>query len=69
MKMKKQETYVKYFDTENAALDRCMMKNQACKRAGNYRDIYAVVGGPENNYAVVDLDTAIALGGGYQIAG
>lgn len=67
--MKKQKTYIKYFDTENAALDRCEMKNKACKRAGNYRDIYAVVDGPDYNFAVVDLDTAIELGFGYQIAG
>ena len=67
--MKKQETYIAYFDTENAALSRCELKNKACKRAGNYRDIYAVVDGPEYNYAVVDLTTAIELGFGYQIAG
>ena len=66
---KKHETYVTYFDTENDALTRCMLKNQACKRAGNYRDIYAVVDGPEDNFAVVDLTTAINLGFGYQIAG
>ena len=67
--MKKQETYIKYFATENAAFDRCTMKNLACKRAGNYSEIYAVVDGPEDNFAVVDLDTAIELGFGYQIAG
>ena len=67
--MKKQGTYIAYFETENAALTRCKLKNNACKRAGNYRDIYAVVDGPEDNYAVVDLMTAIELGFGYQIAG
>ena len=67
--MTKQETYIRYFETENDALTRCELKNRACKRAGNYRDIYAVVDGPEDNFAVVDLSTAIELGFGYQIAG
>ena len=67
--MKKQNTYIAYFDDENDAIARCYHKNQACKRAGNYRDIYAVVDGPEDNYAVVDLSTAIDLGFGYKIAG
>ena len=60
---------MKRFDDENKALDWCGMKNNACKRAGNYKDIYAVVTGPEEDYAVVDLSTAIELGFGYQIAG
>ena len=67
--MTKQETYIRYFETENDALTRCELKNRACKRAGNYRDIYAVVDGPEDSFAVVDLSTAIELGFGYQIAG
>ena len=67
--MKKQETYIRYFETENKALDICMIKNKACKRAGNFRDIYAVVDGPDDNFAVVDLSTAIDLGFGYRIAG
>jgi hypothetical protein len=44
------------------------MKNKVCRRAGNYKDIYAVVDGPENNFAVVDLNTAIDLGAGYFVA-
>ena len=67
--MKKQGTYIRYFKTENQALDICTIKNQACKRAGNFRDVYAVVYGPDDNFAVVDLSTAIDLGFGYQIAG
>lgn len=65
----KTESYCRFFETENAAMDRCEMKNRACKAAGNFRDIFAVVDGPENNFAVVDLKTAIELGGSYQIAG
>ena len=66
---KKQETYTQFFDQEDEALDRCYLKNQACRKAGNFRDIYAVVDGPDDNYAVVDLSTAIELGSGYKIAG
>jgi hypothetical protein len=61
-------TYTKFFTAENDAIDRCSMKNKACRRAGNYKDIYAVVDGPNDNFAVVDLGTAIDLQGGYFIA-
>ena len=30
--MTKQETYIRYFETENDALTRCELKNRACKR-------------------------------------
>ena len=61
-------TYTKFFETEKAALARCSMKNRVCRRAGNFKDIYAVIDGPEDNYAVVDLGTAIDFNSGYQIA-
>ena len=61
-------TYMTMFNTENAALTRCSMKNRACRRANNYKDIYAVVDGPSDDFAVVDLRTAIELGCGYFIA-
>lgn len=64
----KRETYIRFFATENDAIDRCSLKNRACRRAGNYKDIYCVVDGPEDNFAVVDLSTAISLGNGYYIA-
>ena len=67
--MSNQSVYIRYFETEKDALTRCKLKNNACRRAGNYRDIYAVVDGPDDNFAVVDLSTAIDLGFGYQIAG
>ena len=65
----KQATYMKQFNDENKALDWCEMKNKACKRAKSFRDIFAVVDGPENDYAVVDVSTAIGLGFGYKIIG
>lgn len=65
--MNKRETYCKFWNEEDAAEISCARKNKACKAAGNYRDIYCVVDGPENNYAVVDLATAIDLGNGYRI--
>jgi hypothetical protein len=35
-------------------------------RASRDRTLYAVVDGPDDNYAVVDLKTAIDLGGRYE---
>jgi len=61
-------TYIVEFNAENAAIARCSMKNRACRRANNYKDIYAVVDGPSDNFVVVDLRTAIELGCGYFIA-
>lgn len=63
----KATTYCKFFSNENDAAMRCSLKNRAARRANNYRDIYCLVDGPENNYAVVDLRTAIELGGVYSI--
>lgn len=61
----KTETYLKHFNEYDEAFDWMIMKNRACKKAGNKDDIYCVVPGPENNYAVVDLGTAIDLQLGY----
>lgn len=63
----KAETYNKQLGTNyREAFDWMTMKNQASRRANNYRDIYCVVPGHNgNNYAVVDLRTAIDLGLGY----
>lgn len=60
-------TYVKEFATENEAMDRMRLKNRASRAAGNRRDTYAVVDGPLDNWAVVDLRTAIDIGTGYRI--
>ena len=65
--MAKRDTYTVFFDTEDAAETRCAIKNRGAKLAGNYRDVYCVVDGPDDNYAVVDLTTAIDLGNGYKI--
>ena len=65
--MSKRETYCKFFESENDARTRCANKNKAARRANNYRDIYCLVDGPENNFAVVDLTTAIELGSGYEV--
>lgn len=57
----KAETYIKHFEDYDKAFEMMTMKNRACKRAGNDKDIYCVVPGPEDDYAVVDLATAIDL--------
>jgi hypothetical protein len=61
--------YLRFFNTENNARSICQIKNQACRRAGNFKDIYCLIDGPEDNYAVVDLKTAISHGQGYEIIG
>lgn len=61
--------YVKFYATESAAINRCEDRNRAARRAGNRSDTVAVVDGPDNNWAVVDLRTAIELGNGYRIFG
>jgi hypothetical protein len=66
-KMNKREIYCRFFDTEDAARARCETRNRAARRAGNMRDIFCLVDGPEDNFAVVDLITAIELGQGYAV--
>ncbi|HNJ57374.1 MAG TPA: hypothetical protein PKI54_13355 [Bacteroidia bacterium] len=62
----KAETYVKQFADYDTAFEWMRMKNKAFARANNKVDILCVVPGYEgDNYAVVDLMTAIELGLGY----
>lgn len=68
-KGRKNMAYTRFFASENDARSICQIKNQACRRAGNFKDIYCLVDGPEDNYAIVDLKTAIDLGMGYEIIG
>ena len=63
----KTRQYMVTFDAEEDARTRCLIKNRACAKAGNNRDIYAIVDGPSDDYAVVDLLTAIELGNGYEV--
>lgn len=54
------------FNTENAELDateRMVIKNKAAERAGS-DDVFCTVEHPEG-WAVVDIKTAIELGGPY----
>ena len=61
--------YQKFFDLEEDAAVHCANKNMCARAAGNMKDVYALVDGPEDNFAVVDLMTAIHLGQGYKILG
>lgn len=58
--------YLRFESNEQDALDIARAKNRACKRAGNLRDLYVVTDGPENNSAIMDLESAIDLGLGYR---
>jgi hypothetical protein len=64
----KTPAYLAEFSDRQAAHDRMTMKNRACRAAGNHRDIYCLVAGPNKPWAVVDLGTAIDLGMGYEWA-
>ena len=57
--------FLKMFKSESKAMEFMRLKNTACRRAGNMRDLYVVTDGPENDYAVMDIAAAIELGGGY----
>ena len=59
--------YCRFFSKEDKAIDLCRIKNRACRKAKNLKDIYAVIEGPADDWAVVDIDTAIDHGCGYQI--
>ena len=59
----KQETYIKRFERKNDALDFMVMKNRTTKAKGW---LYVVCDGPENDYACVDLSTAIELEAPYE---
>lgn len=54
------------FKTENSAMDWMRMKNRACKLAGNMRDLFVVTEGPSDDFAVMDLKSAIELEAGYK---
>ena len=62
----KTNEYLKMFKNENLAMDWMRMKNRACKLAGNFREMFVVTDGPENDFAVMDLKSAIEHGGGYK---
>lgn len=58
--------YLAEFSDRQQAHDRMKLKNRACRAAGNQRDIYCLVSGPSDNWAVMDLASAIDLGLGYE---
>lgn len=64
----KTPAYLREFSDRQQAHDRMVLKNRACRAAGNHREIYCLVPGPNDNWAVTDLKTAIDLGLGYEWA-
>ena len=61
----KQPSYLKFFPTKSDAVERCRIKNRANRMPGGF---WVVAEGPEDNFAVLDLDGAIEMGGGYEWA-
>ena len=59
--------YCKFYDTEREAADAMKLYNNTLDKGKSGIKHYRVmVDGPDDNYAVVDLDTAIDMGMGYQ---
>ena len=54
----KTERIMRVYKTEKMAIDFCSIRNKAAQRAGNTRDIMAVVEHPEG-FAMCDIRTAI----------
>lgn len=55
------KTYIKPFASYDAAYSFMTMKNKTVRNS----DLYCVVPGPDDDYAVVDHLTAVELGLGY----
>lgn len=53
------KVYTKIFATEEQAFNWMRMKNRACKKANNNKDIFVMVDGPSDDFAVMDIDSAI----------
>ena len=64
--MSTKETYCRFFEDEGKAENWMKMKNNARKLAKNY-NMFALVDGPEDNFAIVDISTAIEMGMGYRM--
>jgi len=54
--------YLRLFADREDARRRMILRNQTARDG----TVYCLVDGPEDNYAVVDLRTAIDLGGPYE---
>jgi len=65
--MKNTKTYIKEFKTEKEAMQMMSIKNRSLKLANNSKELYCVVNGTLNNFAVVDIRTAVELDNGYKI--
>ena len=61
--MKRNATYLRFFDTESEAADVARWKTRA--HAAGDGQIFCVTEGPKENWAVCDLKTAIELGQSY----
>lgn len=58
-------SYLRFFADRDAARQHMVLRNHVAREG----TVYCLVDGPEDNYAVVDLKTAIDLGGPYEWSG
>ena len=59
--------FTKMFKSESRAVEFVRLQNIAMKAAGN-QNLLVVAPGPDDNFAVMDIENAIELGLGYQWA-
>ena len=58
--MKHKTNYLRFYDTEKDAIDAMRRHNRTIKTLRHRAsDLRCVIEGPEDNFAVVDIDTAI----------
>ena len=50
--------YCAFFPTEDEAIDHCRLVNRAIRATHPLSALCAVIDGPEDNYAVVDIPSA-----------
>ena len=65
---KMKTTPIRFYENLTDAIAMCEVRNKACRRAGNFRDVLAIVEHPDG-WALCDLSTAIELELGYTIYG
>ena len=60
---RKSTEVLRFFDSENEARDYMVMRNRAHQRGD--KQLVVLVDGPEDNFAVMDLESAIENGFSY----
>lgn len=62
------KNYCRFFETEEDAYRHMVCLNRKAERDGRKNETFALVDGPDNDFAVVDIATAIYLNVHYEWA-